>query len=254
MVANLAPRKMKFGLSEGMVLAASGDEPGLFILSPDEARKRACGSSRAGDPYSPRALLLLAFSPCLAQAIILSEQDINVHTERDGDTLHVTVDMQVAVKPRRAWDVMTDFDRMAGFVPNLSSSKIMERKGNRLKVAQKGTYSLGVWSFPFESMRDVELFPYAKVTSHATSGSMKSMDSVTYLEADGQNTRVNYNATLIPSISIPPLARNKPGQQRSSRTVPGHARRDGAARTTRPAIEPAYDGDAEEDTATRISC
>ncbi len=36
MVANLAPRKMKFGLSEGMVLAASGDSPGLFILSPDD--------------------------------------------------------------------------------------------------------------------------------------------------------------------------------------------------------------------------
>ncbi|MFA6901646.1 MAG: methionine--tRNA ligase [Gallionellaceae bacterium] len=36
MVANLAPRKMKFGMSEGMVLAASGETPGLFILSPDE--------------------------------------------------------------------------------------------------------------------------------------------------------------------------------------------------------------------------
>ena len=36
MVANLAPRKMKFGMSEGMVLAASGEAPGLFILSPDE--------------------------------------------------------------------------------------------------------------------------------------------------------------------------------------------------------------------------
>ncbi|MHB1332101.1 MAG: methionine--tRNA ligase [Sulfuriferula sp.] len=36
MVANLAPRKMKFGVSEGMVLAASGETPGLYILSPDE--------------------------------------------------------------------------------------------------------------------------------------------------------------------------------------------------------------------------
>ncbi len=35
MVANLAPRKMKFGLSEGMVLAASGDTPGIFILEPN---------------------------------------------------------------------------------------------------------------------------------------------------------------------------------------------------------------------------
>ena len=36
LVANLAPRKMKFGVSEGMVLAASGEGPGLFLLSPDE--------------------------------------------------------------------------------------------------------------------------------------------------------------------------------------------------------------------------
>ena len=35
MVANLAPRKMKFGMSEGMVLAASDEQGGPFILSPD---------------------------------------------------------------------------------------------------------------------------------------------------------------------------------------------------------------------------
>jgi methionyl-tRNA synthetase len=37
MVANLAPRKMKFGVSEGMVLCASPDEkanPGLYLLEP----------------------------------------------------------------------------------------------------------------------------------------------------------------------------------------------------------------------------
>jgi methionyl-tRNA synthetase len=34
-VANLAPRKMRFGTSEGMVLAAGGDDGGVFLLSPD---------------------------------------------------------------------------------------------------------------------------------------------------------------------------------------------------------------------------
>jgi methionyl-tRNA synthetase len=34
-VANLAPRKMKFGVSEGMVLAASGEGAGIFLVSPD---------------------------------------------------------------------------------------------------------------------------------------------------------------------------------------------------------------------------
>ncbi|MCG6859683.1 MAG: methionine--tRNA ligase [Chromatiaceae bacterium] len=36
MVANLAPRKMRFGLSEGMVLAAGPGGKDIFILSPDE--------------------------------------------------------------------------------------------------------------------------------------------------------------------------------------------------------------------------
>jgi methionyl-tRNA synthetase len=38
MVANLAPRKMKFGMSEGMIVAASdpdGKTPGIFLLAPD---------------------------------------------------------------------------------------------------------------------------------------------------------------------------------------------------------------------------
>ena len=35
MVANLAPRKMRFGISEGMVLAAGPGGSELFILQPD---------------------------------------------------------------------------------------------------------------------------------------------------------------------------------------------------------------------------
>jgi methionyl-tRNA synthetase len=39
LVANLAPRKMKFGVSEGMILSASSDDdsqPGIFLLDADE--------------------------------------------------------------------------------------------------------------------------------------------------------------------------------------------------------------------------
>jgi methionyl-tRNA synthetase len=41
LVANLAPRKMRFGVSEGMVLAAAGDsdKEGVFLVSPDSGAK-----------------------------------------------------------------------------------------------------------------------------------------------------------------------------------------------------------------------
>ena len=45
MVANLKPRKMRFGVSEGMVLAASGEDGGLWLLAPD-------GEAPAGSPIS----------------------------------------------------------------------------------------------------------------------------------------------------------------------------------------------------------
>ena len=35
-IANLKPRKMRFGISQGMVLCASNDGPGVFLVSPDE--------------------------------------------------------------------------------------------------------------------------------------------------------------------------------------------------------------------------
>jgi methionyl-tRNA synthetase len=38
-VANLAPRKMKFGLSEGMIVAAGGGGGEIYLLSPDEGAK-----------------------------------------------------------------------------------------------------------------------------------------------------------------------------------------------------------------------
>ena len=38
-VANLAPRKMKFGTSEGMVIASGPGGSDVFVLSPDEGAK-----------------------------------------------------------------------------------------------------------------------------------------------------------------------------------------------------------------------
>jgi methionyl-tRNA synthetase len=38
-VANLAPRTMKFGVSEGMVIAAGPGEKDVFVLSPDSGAK-----------------------------------------------------------------------------------------------------------------------------------------------------------------------------------------------------------------------
>ena len=39
LVCNLLPRKMRFGLSEGMVLAAGAGGKEIYLLSPDDGAK-----------------------------------------------------------------------------------------------------------------------------------------------------------------------------------------------------------------------
>ena len=62
-VANLKPRKMRFGISEGMLLM-TGDESQLYLLSPDSgARGRARRRRRPCRPWCSRCLLYTSPSP-----------------------------------------------------------------------------------------------------------------------------------------------------------------------------------------------
>ena len=63
MVANLAPRKMKFGLSEGMVLAASGDGPGIFLLAPDSGAHAGNARQVSGVAPASRARAARTLTP-----------------------------------------------------------------------------------------------------------------------------------------------------------------------------------------------
>ena len=86
-VANLAPRKMKFGLSEGMVLAAGG-EGEIHLLLPDEGATGIgcirmfglwisdCGLSTPG--CSPRRFALLKYRISKSLARIRACRDLRI--------------------------------------------------------------------------------------------------------------------------------------------------------------------------------
>jgi tRNA-binding EMAP/Myf-like protein len=75
LVANLAPRKMKFGVSEGMVLAAShADEkaqPGIYVLEPWPGAVPGCACAFGGIPQSLPSLALPEFSWDTAKQLVI---------------------------------------------------------------------------------------------------------------------------------------------------------------------------------------
>lgn len=127
--------------------------------------------------------------------------DIDVHQR--GRTFVVDATLRAPVPPAVAWEVLTDFEHMESFVPNLADSHIVARDGNRLTILQHGVARFGLLSVRFESERLVTLTPPATIRSTQLRGSMEQLDSLTTFAPDGSGTRLTYHVEAIPGTLYP---------------------------------------------------
>ncbi len=136
----------------------------------------------------------------------LGASDIVVHVKKHGETIVVDVEMAVHASPMEAWNVLTDYDHMAQFVGNVQASKITDRKGNTLVVAQKSGTAFGLLKFSFDNIREVELVPHSEIRSKLISGDMKASAFTTRIVSDGGAvTRVFNHGEFIPTMWVPPV-------------------------------------------------
>jgi hypothetical protein len=116
----------------------------------------------------------------------------------DGDTYLVNARMFAPVSPSIAWDVLTDFAHMTGWVPNLRESSVVKPGEKKFTISQSGTAKFGILSFPYSSVREIELTPQTSILSTQVEGSMKRQQSLMVLSADGAGTRLQYRLELVP--------------------------------------------------------
>lgn len=145
-----------------------------------------------------------------------------VHVERTANGgFAVDLVMLARVPPALAWAVLTDFEHMARFVPNLTRSQVLSSQGNLLQVSQQGVARYGPFSTAFESIRDIELTPRREIRAHGRGGSVRQMESLMQLEATDDGTRLHYHAEVLPGFWFPPwvgtaLVRHETAEQFSA--------------------------------------
>lgn len=133
------------------------------------------------------------------------EPNIQLDVVEEGDGYRIDARAKVSVPPAEAWGVLTDFDHMASFLPNLVQSKVTARNGNLLTVAQQGVAKVAGMSFPYETVRQVELKPFESVKTRLVSGNMKKMNTVTVVRSDGPGSHIHFSAEAVPDFWIPPM-------------------------------------------------
>jgi uncharacterized protein YndB with AHSA1/START domain len=132
--------------------------------------------------------------------------DIAVHLKKDGEKFVIDVEMPVQASPQAVWDVLTDYDHMARFMGNVQSSRITDRQGNSVTVAQRSGTEFGLLKLTFENVRQVELVPRREIRSRVISGDMKDSAYTTRLVSDGAGgTRIINHGEFVPTMWIPPL-------------------------------------------------
>ncbi len=131
-------------------------------------------------------------------------QPIEVRVEMRGQRVVVDVAATVAARPAEAWSLLTDYDHMARFVSALKSSSIVGREGNSLEVEQTGEATVGFMSFPFYSLRAVQLIPETEIHSQLIRGDFKSYEFSTRILDNGAATMIIHHGEYVPNRWVPP--------------------------------------------------
>ncbi|WP_256327667.1 SRPBCC family protein [Nitrosospira sp. Nl5] len=141
-----------------------------------------------------------------AQIVEHYNTDIQVKVKNDGEQITVDATFTVPVLPQQAWAVLTDFDNIPNFISSIQSSKVIDRSGNSVHVAQNGIEKYGFLTISLESVRKVNLSPFKKIQEYMISGSMRKMEETTQLLPEGNHTRIIYHADIVPGAWIIRLA------------------------------------------------
>jgi carbon monoxide dehydrogenase subunit G len=124
----------------------------------------------------------------------------SVHVSRSGQTYVCDAVMLAPVSPAVAWEVLTDFEHMAQWVPNVRESRVVKHDGNSVIIEQRGLAVFGLLSFPYTTRREIEMNKPLTVRSTQVEGSLRRFASLMALEPEGNFTRLSYHLELVPGV------------------------------------------------------
>jgi carbon monoxide dehydrogenase subunit G len=131
--------------------------------------------------------------------------DFAVEVERNGRSFAVRAEATVAAPVSKVWEVLTDYDNLARFIPGLSRSAVQLRAANRVLIEQKGEARFLVFSYPIEVLLEVQESPSDSISSRGVGGNLRRMTGRYDLKSANRGVRVRYTGELEPDFELPPI-------------------------------------------------
>src|SRR5437773_6826736 len=145
----------------------------------------------------------LAVAPGLVRAA--AAEAIETRIERQGEFITVNASALMQVDARIAWEVLSDYDNLAQFIPDMKSSRVVSRDANRVLVEQKGEFGFFFYRQPVDVTLEVLEQPQHRIDARRISGNIRDLETRYELEASDAGVKLDYVGRFIPEFSVPPL-------------------------------------------------
>lgn len=158
---------------------------------------------------------------CSPFALAGATEVIGVKAQRQGTAVQVTTQALVRAPFDVIWQALTDYDRLAEFVPGLISSRVLERQGNTVTVEQSGKARLWFFTYAIDVVVEVTEQPPSRLGVRVLRGNLRQLEGGYQLEKiDGKEGEylLQWSGVIEPSNPVPhaislPLIRKNISEQ-----------------------------------------
>jgi ribosome-associated toxin RatA of RatAB toxin-antitoxin module len=123
----------------------------------------------------------------------------------EGRQRQISARIQIPHPVENVWQVLTDYDHLADFIPNLAKSKKIPHPQGGIRLEQVGTESLLKLKFCAKVVLDmVEQFPH-QLDFQMVEGDFKKFFGSWLLQPseDGRGTELCYVVSVLPPLAMP---------------------------------------------------
>lgn len=139
------------------------------------------------------------------QAALL--QDVEVQTKAVAERQRqITAKIQISSPVEQVWQVLTDYEALADFIPNLSQSRLLQHPTGGIRLEQIGSQRFLRLNFSARVVLDLEeIFPH-EINFNMVEGDLKAFIGSWQLKPDaisGNGTNLYYTVRVWPKRTMP---------------------------------------------------
>ena len=139
------------------------------------------------------------------EAMLSDYQPIEQIVERMPDGVRrLAAQLLTPVSADQIWTVLTDYDQLSAFIPNLASSRLLRREGNKVYLQQEGCQQFLGMRFSASVELELEEFaPDGALKFKMTKGDFRRFEGTWRLKTMPEATSLFYELTVQGCLGMP---------------------------------------------------